>query len=60
MFQIHVARKRQSVRTEAGLVAAVVLLRHIVPLLSDRTFYDILQVLYTNIDQTLVNSLHRL
>lgn len=31
-------------RTEAGLVAAVVLLRHVIPLLQDKTFLEVLQV----------------
>ena len=31
-------------RAEAGLVAAVVLLRHVVPLLSDKTIIDVLEV----------------
>ncbi|XP_060555300.1 WD repeat-containing protein 81-like isoform X2 [Ruditapes philippinarum] len=39
---IHVAMKRLTVRAEAGLVAAIVLLRHIIPLLSDKTFLDML------------------
>ncbi|KAL4239028.1 WD repeat-containing protein 81 [Mactra antiquata] len=40
---IHVARKRLTIRAEAGLVAAVVLLRHVIPLLSDKTFLDTLK-----------------
>lgn len=40
---IHVAKKRLTGRAEAGLVAAVVLLRHIIPLLNDKTFLEILK-----------------
>ncbi|XP_045187189.2 WD repeat-containing protein 81-like [Mercenaria mercenaria] len=40
---IHVAKKRLTMRAEAGLLAAVVLLRHIIPLLTDKTFLDVLK-----------------
>ncbi|KAH3845168.1 WD repeat-containing protein 81-like [Dreissena polymorpha] len=40
---IHVAKKRLTIRAEAGLVAAVVLLRDVIPLLSDKTFLQMLQ-----------------
>ncbi|XP_052767541.1 WD repeat-containing protein 81-like isoform X2 [Mya arenaria] len=39
---IHVARKRLTIRAEAGLVAAVVLLRSMLPLLTDKTFMQVL------------------
>ncbi|KAK3093971.1 hypothetical protein FSP39_022380 [Pinctada imbricata] len=40
---LNVARKRLTQRAEAGLVSALVLLRHILPLISDKTLMDILQ-----------------
>ena len=33
--------------TEAGLVASLVLMRHMIPLLSEKTLMDLLQVNYT-------------
>ncbi|KAK3578526.1 hypothetical protein CHS0354_007782 [Potamilus streckersoni] len=40
---VHVSWKRLTVRAEAGLVAALVLMRHMIPLLSDTAFMDVLQ-----------------
>ncbi|XP_074657326.1 WD repeat-containing protein 81-like [Tubulanus polymorphus] len=40
---ISVANKKLTLRTEAGLVACLVLLKHILPYLSDTTFMDKLQ-----------------
>ncbi|KAL8618351.1 hypothetical protein ACOMHN_047423 [Nucella lapillus] len=41
---INVAHRRFTQRSESGLVAAVILLRFVVPLLSDKTLMDILEV----------------
>ncbi|KAL3874505.1 hypothetical protein ACJMK2_037514 [Sinanodonta woodiana] len=40
---VHVSWRRLTVRAEAGLVAALVLMRHMIPLLSDTAFMDVLQ-----------------
>ena len=38
------AQRRFTQRSESGLVAAVILLRFVVPLLSDKTLMDVLEV----------------
>ena len=43
-WQINVAQRRFTQRSESGLVAAVILLRFVVPLLSDKTLMDVLEV----------------
>ena len=45
--------RRLTVRAEAGLVAAIVLLRHIIPLLSDKTLYEMLNVSTIHVSENL-------
>ena len=42
------AQRRFTQRSESGLLAAVILLRFVVPLLSDKTLMDVLEVNLTD------------
>ena len=44
MFQMRTAKKRLTQKAEAGVIGALVLLRHMLPLISDSNLMDILQV----------------
>ena len=44
VFQILVAQKRLTTRSEAGLIGCISLVRHILPFLKDSTLMDNLQV----------------
>jgi hypothetical protein len=44
IFQVDIAKKRLTAKAEAGLVSSLVLLRHLIPQLADKTLMDILKV----------------